>query len=432
MSTALTRRKFLKQVSKALATTCLSRFIKPSLISAADGKSQVFLVERCPVHDMQRRHVGLDALLDLLARNGVKLYRTERSNPWGGANGIIERNDIVLIKVNCQWKCRGATNTDVIRGLIHRILQHPDGFDGEVVIFENGQGVGAFDGYPNHGGAYSQWPEIDEGVHLNAEEENVLTVEHLVNTVFKDSPVSAYLLDPIRRTFISEEDHQTDGYRTVSDVSYPCFVTKAGNRVELREGIWDGFGYKDNLKLINVPVLKHHGGTGITGALKNTYGILSMADGNSRIRHYTQSGTQCGKMYTLVRPPNLNIVDCIWVSFESLLGYPPETTHRANKLLAGVDPVALDYYISKHILYPLGGRFIADHNPDASGGLVAHLAGARDFINEKGGIFGDWSRLGDENLHVVSRVATAKSMPWLPLLFDDGNIQSDVFGVRSN
>lgn len=74
----------------------------------------------------------------------------------GRPDGIIERNDVVLIKVNCQWKCRGTTSTDVVRRLIHRILQHPDGFDGEVVIFENGQGVGAFDGYPRHGGVYSQ------------------------------------------------------------------------------------------------------------------------------------------------------------------------------------------------------------------------------------------------------------------------------------
>lgn len=419
MPKALTRRKFFKQVSKALAATYFGRFIKPSLAFPADSKSQVFLVKNCPIHDRQQRHIGLDSLLDLLARNGLKFYRSERPNLWGGPKGIIEKNDVVLIKVNCQWKCRGATNTDVIRGLIHRILQHPDGFDGEVVIVENGQGVGAFDGYPRRGGSYSQWPEIDGGVCINAEEENILTVEYLVNELFKDFPVSAYLLDPIRKTFISKDDHQTNGYRKVSDVSYPCFTTKGGNRVELKEGIWNGSTYIDNLKLISVPVFKHHGGTGITGTLKHTYGILSMADGYSSIRHYDQSGTQCGKMFVLVRSPNLNIIDCIWVSFDSLAGYPPETTCRVNKLVAGVDPVALDYYIGKHILYPLGGKYTADHDPDSSGGLVAHLAGARDFINQNGGIFGDWSRLGDENLHVISRVATAKSMPWLPLLLGD-------------
>lgn len=83
MPEAPTRRKFFEQVCKALAATYFGRFIKPSPAFPEDGKSQVFLVEKCPVHDTQRRHVGLDTLLDLLARNGLKLYRTERANPWG-------------------------------------------------------------------------------------------------------------------------------------------------------------------------------------------------------------------------------------------------------------------------------------------------------------------------------------------------------------
>ena len=31
---------------------------------------------------------------------------------------------------------RGGTNTDVLKGLIARILEHPDGFTGEVVVVE--------------------------------------------------------------------------------------------------------------------------------------------------------------------------------------------------------------------------------------------------------------------------------------------------------
>lgn len=82
-------------------------------------------------------------------------------------------------------------------------------------------------------------------------------------------------------------------------------------------------------------------------------------------------------------------------------------------------PVMEEFTLSKHILYPLGGNLIAEHDPDSSGGLITHLAGARDFINQYGGLFGDWSRLGDENLHVIRRVASAKPMPWLPLLLGD-------------
>ncbi|MFO7496632.1 MAG: hypothetical protein R6X05_13490, partial [Desulfobacterales bacterium] len=89
--------------------------------------------------------------------------------------------------------------------------------------------------------------------------------------------VSAYLLDPVRAKFIGAGDHQTDGYRRFEDVSYPCFTTAGGRRIELREGVWTGSGHRQNLKLINVPVLKHHdkGGSEITASLKHMYGLLS-------------------------------------------------------------------------------------------------------------------------------------------------------------
>ena len=398
----LTRRQFIQSVFANGAFLYLSGLIGFKKAFSSQSRSQVFQVIECPIHDGELRHQGLDILLDLLATSGVKLYRTDIDHPWGGPSGIIDTNDVVLIKVNCQWKCRGTTNTDVLQGLIYRILQHPEGFNGEVVIFENGQGQGSFDGDPRAWGSYSPWPVIDNGIYVNAEEETILTIDYLVRTVFNGYPVSSYLLDPIRSQFISDSEHSKDGYRIISDVSYPCFNSTGGHRIELREGIWNGQGHNSNLKLINVPVLKTHDGTGITGVLKHTYGILSMADGKSGIRHYSQSGIQCGKMWSLVRIPDLNILDCIWVSHESLRGYPPETTHRKNILIAGVDPVALDYFASKHVLFPLGGRRAYMHNPDSFKGLIDHLTGAQDFINANGGIKGEITNMGDSNIEVVA------------------------------
>jgi hypothetical protein len=200
-------------------------------------------------------------------------------------------------------------------------------------------------------------------------------------------------------------DHVSDGYRRIEDVSYPCFTSRFGNRIELREGIWNGSGYNSNLKLINRPVLKTHDGTGMTGSLKHTYGTLSMTDGNSDIRHYSQSGSQCGKMWGLVRPVDLNIIDCIWVSLASLAGYPREATSRRNLLLAGLDPAGLDYYASEHVLLPLSKN--PEHDPDSFDGLIAYLEGARDYINASGGIRGMASSTGDANFEVVSASASA-------------------------
>lgn len=80
-------------------------------------------------------------------------------------------------------------------------------------------------------------------------------------------------------------------------------------------------------------------------------------------------------------------------------------THRSNTLLSGLDPVALDYYGSKHILLPLDGDRAKEHDPDSFPGLMDGLKDARDFINAHGGVKGKPTQLGDENIQVVSRSA---------------------------
>jgi uncharacterized protein (DUF362 family) len=344
-------------------------------------KSNIFRVTDCPTPTgSSNHHEGLDALLGLMGDNGLSLYRTERKTELGGIDGFIGNTDLVLIKVNAQWKYRGCTNSDLVRGIIQRILEHPDGFDGEVVIFENGQGGGSLDCDTMWGGRYP-----DTGVHANAEDESH-SFSYLVEKVFSDCRVSKYLLDPVRETFISKNDHSTDGYRRLGDVSYPCFTTAKGNRVEFAEGCWNGVDHDENLKLINVPVLKHHDGCGVTGALKSFYGVLSMADGKWSERHYEKLGQHCGEMIARVRAPVINILDCIWVTQIAWAGYPQEHTTRLDQLLASIDPVALDYWASKHLFYPIDNN--NEHHPDRSSVLRNHLIQAREVINSEGGING--------------------------------------------
>ena len=349
----------------------------------ADKFSKVFWVKEVPDlpfgSDSSNNHAGIDALLDLMNNNELSFYKRKNSSQQPEAYGLIAEDDIVLIKVNAQWKYRGCTNSDLVRGLIQRILDHPDGFRGEVVIIENGQGRGSLncDTSSSYNG--------DRGVHANANDESHSFL-YLANDVFKDKPVSAYLFDPIRSTFISTDDHVTNGYRRLENISYPCFTTQRGTRVELQEGVWNGSAYQQNLKLINVPVLKHHdrGGSEITAAIKHFYGIVSMSDGQSNARHYSGLGETCGKMVVSVRPPVLNIIDAIWVSHKALEGYPEQATFRANQILASQDPVALDYWAAKNVLYPIDDN--SRHHPDFAG-IVAWLAAAQNTINGRGGIF---------------------------------------------
>ena len=357
------------------------------------NKSIIYVVTNCPLPtDLSNYHEGLDGLLNLMGNHGLKLYRTDEDMDLGGRDGLIDKSDIVLIKVNAQWKYRGCTNSDVVRGFIQRILEHPDGFDGEIVLFENGQGGGSLDCDTMWGGRYP-----DSGVHANAEDESH-SFSYLVDTVFDDSRVSKYLLDPIRETFISKEDHSTDGYRKLFNVSYPCFTTAKGNRIELKEGLWNGESYDQNLKLINIPVLKHHDGCGITGALKSYYGVLSMADGKLSERHYEKLGQHCGKMIAKVRAPVINILDCIWVTQVAWTGYPPENTTRLDQLLASIDPVALDYWASKHLLYPIDNN--DEHHPDKFTVLRNHLTQAKDLVSSEGGINGHKVTLNESEINV--------------------------------
>ena len=380
----ISRRTFFKVIGGGL----LFSFFKPftRLVSAAEPEpfSNIFWVRGIPDQPFPgtgagNYHSGVESLLSIMGQNGLKFYRSSQESELSGPEGMIEPDDVVMIKVNGQWKYRGCTNSDLIRGLIQRILDHPDGFSGEVVIFENGQGRGSLN--CDTSSSYSG----NSQVHANANDERHSFL-YLVNTLFRDPRVSSFLLDPIRSTFISADDHVTNGYRKYENVSYPCFTTAGGHRVEMREGIWQGDGYSQNLKLINVPVLKHHdaGGSEITASLKHLYGILSMSDGNSPFRHYSGLGETCGKMMVSVRTPVLNILDAIWVSYSSITGYPANTTHRTNHILASQDPVALDYWGAKYVMYPINHN--PNHHPDYPG-ISRWLSDAEKMINGRGGLF---------------------------------------------
>jgi len=342
--------------------------------------SGIFWIKGMPIptftNTASDRHAGFDALVEAMGEQGLPFYRSGTTGRRQGPRGLIDRDDVVLIKVNAQWKYRGCTNSDLVRGIIRSILDHPDGFIGEVVIIENGQGRGSLN-------CDTAFEYEDDRVHANAED-GAHSFLFLVNRVFADARVGARLLDSIRTRFIGPEVHDVEGYRSFENVSYPCFNTPSGQRVELREGIWTGTTHRQNLKLINVPVLKHHGGSEWTASLKHMYGVLSMGDGQIRFRHYSGLGETCGKMFVSVRQPVLNILDATWVAHASLKGFPEDATTRMNQILASQDPVALDYWAAKHILHPIDGD--PRHDPDFER-VRGWLDDAMRIINDAGGLF---------------------------------------------
>jgi hypothetical protein len=322
------------------------------------------------------RDKGINELINLMDSHGTYLYKTT-SRP----QGIVGKTDIVVIKINNQWGGGGSqdgagrlsTNTDVLKGLIWKILQHPQGFEGEIVVAENAQPTST-----------NNWSVIP----ANAEDQNQ-TYKDVVD-VFQNLgyPVSLYDWTGLNNQRIdggSIDDtgypngeyfhgNMSDAYILLDDpdgaaygeLSYPKFRTQNGSSVSMRYGIWDEDGYDpERLIFINLPVLKRHGMTGGTIAWKNLIGFIT-ADGHSGNRFggynemhnyfFGQAGGEAyglvGRQMALIKTPDLNIVDAIWVAFEAnWYG----NAVRQDVLMASSDPFALDWYISEYLLRPITG-----------------------------------------------------------------------------
>jgi len=373
MTRKFTRREFIRTVGLAGAGLTLAPHLVQHVVRNAygAGSSYVYRALNCPVPDWvnSSTHQGFEGLLHLMGRsqNPLHFYRTAapydyNSNPFGSPTGIIAPNDVVLIKVNCEWRQRGMTNTDLLRGLIQMIVSHPDGFTGEVVVVENGQ----WDSY------------LFEGSANNAEDHGQSVAD--VAGMFPGYNVSLYRRNgtqyqawmDMRSITVQDYDqgNMTDGYvnyhATAAYTSYPKFTTAYGTRISLRHGIWTGSAYDAaRLKFLNVPVLKNHRLMGVTAALKHYMGVLSTAMTIEQHHPQLYQNGLMGRMMGAVRYPDLNIIDALFVQPNHPEGPASSysTAVRLNQLLASVDPVALDYYTGKQVLYALSGY--DRHNPDS-------------------------------------------------------------------
>jgi len=311
--------------------------------------SKVFVVGNVTEADC---YPDVQRLIAVMASEGLRFYESRTEGNAQGPTGLIARDDVVLIKVNCQWSERGGTNTDLVKALIRAVLEHPDGFVGEIVIADNGQGRGSL-----------SWQRS------NAEDQSQ-SFEKLAQ-LFSPYRVSTYLWDDIAGNPVSEysEGDLDDGY-VVTDirlagatsrnqnVSYPKFSTKYGTYVSFKEGIWDPESKSYNstkLKVINVPVLKSHSVYGFTAAIKHYMGVVSQSLTNA---HALVGQGAMGTELANTRYPVLNVVDAIWINARPRAG--PDTSYseaiRTNLLIASTDPIALDTWAVTHVLLEAARR----------------------------------------------------------------------------
>ena len=322
----------------------LARRLQPP----SDYRAEVFHVTSCPQQPEGDRFPGLDRLLELMGQNGLKFYRSPGSSTLAAPDGIIGVEDVVVIKINYQWSELGGTNTDLLSGLIRAIVDHPDGFSGEVVVCENAQAytVMRFDRPFNNAEDRARSPHK--------------VVENFRNQGFAVSHFDWMGLNYTQVDEFADGDDK-NGYlmldaTSLGKVTYPKFRTEYGTAVSIKEGIWDPANERydrNRLKFINLPVLKPHGGTyGATACVKNYMGLVSNTLTNSH------NGVRRGLMGAVLAEiglADLNILDCIWVSANP--GWGPQVYYdypvaRADQLVASTDPVAADIWAVRNILVP--------------------------------------------------------------------------------
>ena len=113
---------------------------RPAVLAPpGDYRAQIYHMVHCPEDPVGDRFPGLDDLVSHMGQQGLKFYKSPTVSMESGPDGIIAADDVVVIKINYQWDQRGGTNTDVLRGLIRRVVDHPDTFTGEVAVCENAQ-----------------------------------------------------------------------------------------------------------------------------------------------------------------------------------------------------------------------------------------------------------------------------------------------------
>ncbi len=351
-----------------------------------------------------------------VAKNGTPQQNvTKVIEMMGGMERYIGKNDIVILKPNCQWWNQGRTNLAAMKGFIDLVLNIP-GFRGEVIIAENHH-------FMDESMPAGEQDNIRGWTHFSEINGDIDGVNHNVNTLIELYQKQGYknvtkfhwrdggpkpdgMWGNAKNGGIVKGPSEGDGY-VWSDVdyefsqlfglkkwkvrmTYPIFTSSYSRiTIDLKNGAYqrNGKGGGEYLshrsvKLINFAVLNTHGkDTGITSALKNYMGITDLSCGDTGLKpegyynvhncggrffKYAKAGP-IAYFIKNIRKADLNIVTAEWIGW----GHRTDTTKatRVRTVLASKDPVALDYYGAKYLVYPLS-KHKEYHDPDNTNSAI--------------------------------------------------------------
>lgn len=344
-----------------------------------------------------------------LAKNGTPQQNvTKVMEMMGGIQKFIGPKDVVLLKPNCQWWNQGRTNLAAMKGFIDLVLGIP-GFEGEIIIGENHHFMD--DSLPgNEKDNIRGWTQLSD---INGEiDEKKYSMNGLVELYHQQGYKNVSKVHwrdggPKHDDWgngqnggIISSPADGDGYIWSDEtytfsvlmglkkwkvkMTYPVFTSPySGVGIDFKNGVFARHPGKkieylkdQRLKFINFPVLNDHGkDTGITSAIKNYMGITDLSCGDwgvkpegyynvhacgGRYYKYAKAGP-LGHFMKTIRKADLNIVTADWVGWGHRTDVSKAT--QCKTIVASNDPIALDYYGAKYLLYPLS-RNQDLHDPD--------------------------------------------------------------------
>ena len=416
---AFNRRSFILLVLAGLTVGIMGRF------RGAIGKFLARFDQPPQVRALPEGHVS-----DIyLARNGSPQENVARVlEMMGGVEKFIGTKDIVILKPNAQWWNQGRTNLAAMKEFIDQVLQLSH-FEGEIIVAENHHFMDETLAEPDNVRGWVEFSEINGDI--DGENHNLNTLVEMFRKKGYGNVTKCHWRDggPKKDWWgngqnggIVASAAEGDGYvwtdidyrfsgiwglkEWIVKMSYPVFTSSySGITIDLMKGAFlrDGEGGgrflpERPVKLINFSVLNHHGsGTGITGSVKNYMGITDLSCGHWGLEpegyanvHFCGEGLYpfamagaIGHFMKTVRMGDLNIVTAEWVGWGHRTDVARAT--RTKTILAGTDPIALDYYGAKHLVFPLSRREDL-HDPDNPRSAVRRFLNLALLEIEKGAL----------------------------------------------
>ncbi len=327
----------------------------------------------------------LDRLSTALATPGnlTRVYKVKNGDCFqntaklwemlGGPARYIGPTDVVVIKGNAQWYNQGYTHTGCIKGVIDKILALPN-FSGEVIICDNIQtnevpgqlGFDATSSYRGHNWPDHNWNSL--AAQYRASGKPVATKKWLCGPWRNITAPGFSNWHPAAgpgwaRSFFTHSTRPTF-------LSYPVFESPLtpGRLIDMKNGVWENGAYTGRqVKAIFMPTLNNHGYggedyAGVTSAIKSFFGATEIPAGDNGIWNghyhihgssYSQSsalaaGELVGRFINTMYAPRLYITAAMWTGHHSRTELATET----KTVLAGSDPVTLDYIACRDVIAP--------------------------------------------------------------------------------